>query len=110
MHHIATRPQLQRELKVNEKGLDSAMRKLVRLKIVTDTGHKRRENGPRFARIFELGPIEFEQAVYSVGPIRRGRRPKDGNPASALQPSPGDELAKVMRSFRQPAAESIQGD
>lgn len=100
VHHLATRPQLRRELKVNEKSLESAMRKLVRLNIVIDTGRKRRENGRRFACIFALGPVEFDQTVYSVGPTPRGRPTKSNKHASAITQQLSEELVNAMRSFR----------
>jgi hypothetical protein len=64
-HETATRPELQRELNLNEKAVESAMRKLVSLRMAEPTGKYRREGGPRLSPIYRLGAVPFDQAEFS---------------------------------------------
>lgn len=106
----ATRPQLQRELKLNEKALESAIRKLLRLRILINTGRRCREGGSRPAHIFELGPVEFDQSAYSTCFLRRGR-PLGAREKAILTDTPScDELMKVMRAIVQPLSSLTQED
>jgi hypothetical protein len=72
-HGPATRPVLQRELGLGEKTVDSAMRKLLQVGFVIDTGERHKEWHRRWSTVFAVGPIEFDQQVFSTAFGRRGR-------------------------------------
>ncbi|CAE6811320.1 hypothetical protein R69746_05633 [Paraburkholderia aspalathi] len=82
----ATRPELQRELDLGEKTVETAIRKLARLQFVADTGRKRREGSPRLAAIYAPGIKEFSQHEFSRGIFagRPGGAPRQRHSFEAL--------------------------
>jgi len=92
-HGAATRPELQRELNLGEKTVETAIRKLLCLQFVADTGKKRREGSPRLAAVYAIGAKQFSQSEFSRGIFA-------GRPSSApKQRHSFDALTGAMSAF-----------
>ncbi|KVN08210.1 hypothetical protein WT09_30775 [Burkholderia stagnalis] len=83
-HGETTRPQLQRQLGLHEKAVETAIRKLIRMGCVVDTRRTCREGGPRLSPIYALGPVKFDQDAFSRFDGERGRPRKACAPALAV--------------------------
>lgn len=64
-HKEATRPELRRALGIHEKSIESAIRKLIRLGFVADSGRKKHETSPRPAIVYVPGEKQFDQKEFS---------------------------------------------
>lgn len=77
-HKEATRPELKRALGIHQKSIESAIRKLIRMGFVADSGRKKFETSPRAAIVYVLGEREFDQKEFSKWV--RGSKPKSNAP------------------------------
>lgn len=99
IHTEATKPQICRDLHLDIDTVTTAMRKLLQMGCVTDTGRMRREGGPRRAKVFALGDVPFEQGAFTA--FFGGRT---GRPHKAPQPAPMSFEAMAM--FFRPVKEA----
>jgi hypothetical protein len=95
-HGKATRPQLQRELDLHEKAVESAMRKLVSKRFVRETGERVKLPGHRMALVYEKGEESFSQTLFSHGPTPVGRPKRSVSPESAAS---FDALSLAMNAL-----------
>ena len=79
-HREATRPELQRQLGLHEKAVETAIRKLLRVGCVVDTHKTCREGGPRLSHIYAIGTVRFDQETFSRFDGERGRPRKQCAP------------------------------
>ncbi|MDW9243546.1 hypothetical protein C7S13_3068 [Burkholderia cepacia] len=93
LHGEATRPTLKRELGLHEEAIQKAIRKMIRVGCVVDTGRHQREGGPNESNIFALGPVPFDQHAFSCFDGKRGRPRKD------ICTSNADALSSAFASF-----------
>ncbi|RQZ08923.1 hypothetical protein DF105_01065 [Burkholderia stagnalis] len=71
--------------------METAIRKLIRMGCIVDTGRTCREGGPRLSPIYALGAVAFDQDAFSRFDGERGRPRKAARGACAPH-----ELGAVM--------------
>ena len=76
-HGKATRPQLSHDLEINEKSVETAIRKLLRGGFLCDTGALLPNPHGRKSPVYALGDRQFTQAAFTTGPVPVGRPRKE---------------------------------
>lgn len=95
-HGEATRPEMQRQLGLHEKAVETAIRKLIRIGCISDTGRRRHEGGPNSANIFALGSKTFDQRTFTLFDGGSGRPRKVISPVTEVS-----DLGLAIAAWRQ---------